>query len=191
VDFDAVVLAGGRSRRLGGIDKRQLQVGGRSLLQLACEAVGAATDIVAVGPGDLPTPAGVRWVHEQPPGGGPAAALGAALDALARSSRQLVLVLACDVPRSGEALPSLLAAASAGGADGWVAVDEDGRRQTLLAVYTRRTLHRRLQALAPLDGTALRVVLDGLDLAEVQVPPAATRDIDTWDDAQELGARRP
>ncbi|WP_157431888.1 NTP transferase domain-containing protein, partial [Actinomadura hibisca] len=41
-DFDAVVLAGGRARRLGGADKPAALVGGRPLIAWAADAAAGA-----------------------------------------------------------------------------------------------------------------------------------------------------
>jgi len=48
--FDAVVLAGGSARRLGGRDKPALDVGGRSMLDAVVTACAAADRTVVVGP---------------------------------------------------------------------------------------------------------------------------------------------
>jgi len=49
----AVILAGGRGRRLGGVDKPALRIGEHSLLDIAIDAVSGAVNrpiIVVVGP---------------------------------------------------------------------------------------------------------------------------------------------
>ena len=48
--FDAVVLAGGAARRLGGTDKPALRVDERTLLEHVVAAVAGAGRIVVVGP---------------------------------------------------------------------------------------------------------------------------------------------
>ena len=71
----------GRGRaaaRLGGQAKPQLEVGGRTMLAAVLEAVADADRRVVVGP-PQPVPEGVVRVREQPPGGGPVAALRAGL----------------------------------------------------------------------------------------------------------------
>lgn len=76
--YDAIVLAGGAARRLGGADKPGVRVGGRSLLDrvlAACRAAG--TTVVVAAP--RPTARPVEWAREDPPGGGPLAALDAGL----------------------------------------------------------------------------------------------------------------
>lgn len=47
---DAIVLAGGRASRMGGVDKPAIVVGGRSMLDAALSAVSDCTRIVVVGP---------------------------------------------------------------------------------------------------------------------------------------------
>ncbi|PBO19632.1 molybdenum cofactor guanylyltransferase, partial [Streptomyces albidoflavus] len=46
--FDAVVLAGGGARRLGGVDKPGLRVGGRALIDRVLAACGQARMTVVV-----------------------------------------------------------------------------------------------------------------------------------------------
>ncbi|WP_173921366.1 molybdenum cofactor guanylyltransferase [Agromyces sp. Marseille-P2726] len=81
--LDAIILAGGRAERLGGASKPDLVVGGRSLLSIAIDAartVGCAR-IIVVGPSELDAP-GCTVVREDPPFGGPVAAVAAGLAAL-------------------------------------------------------------------------------------------------------------
>ena len=78
--FDAIVLAGGRAARLGGVDKPALRVGERSLLgSVVGAAAGAgARLVIVVGPArpELVAELGeMRTVREEPPGGGPVLAL--------------------------------------------------------------------------------------------------------------------
>ncbi|MEE4545309.1 NTP transferase domain-containing protein [Streptomyces sp. V4-01] len=79
--YDAVVLAGGAARRLGGADKPALPVGGRMLLDRVLAACPGARATVVVGP-RRPTSRPVRWTREDPAGGGPLPALAAGLAAL-------------------------------------------------------------------------------------------------------------
>src|SRR4051794_17332844 len=72
--YAAVVLAGGRAARLGGQAKPQLAVGGRPMLATVLAAVADAEPRVVVGP-PQPVPGGVLVVREEPPRGGPGAAL--------------------------------------------------------------------------------------------------------------------
>ncbi|MET8040833.1 NTP transferase domain-containing protein [Micromonospora sp. NPDC005215] len=94
--YAAVVLAGGSARRLGGVDKPALPVGGRPMRARVLAAVSDARPRVLVGPAD-DVPEGVRVTREDPPGGGPVAAAAAGL-ALLDPETALVALLAADLP---------------------------------------------------------------------------------------------
>ncbi|MBG6101350.1 molybdopterin-guanine dinucleotide biosynthesis protein A [Micromonospora vinacea] len=94
--YAAVVLAGGAARRMGGVDKPALPVGGRPMRDRVLTAVTDATPRVLVGAADA-VPAGVLVVREDPPGGGPVAAAAAGL-ALLDPDAGLVALLAADLP---------------------------------------------------------------------------------------------
>ncbi|AKZ56874.1 Molybdopterin-guanine dinucleotide biosynthesis protein MobA [Streptomyces ambofaciens ATCC 23877] len=187
--YDAVVLAGGAARRLGGADKPGLRVGGRALLDRVLAAcAGARTTVVVAGP--RPTARPVTWAREDPPGGGPLAALAAGLG---HTSAEHVLVLSADLPFLAEpTVGHLLSALAAGDVDGVLLTDADGRDQPLVAAYRARALRRELAALtrdgADLSGLPLRRLTGALRLT--RVPDAvASFDCDTWDDIATARAR--
>src|SRR5699024_3426980 len=106
LDFDALILTGGRGRRLGGRDKAALQVAGTPLLQRALAACRGAQRVIVAG--QPPVPPGVHQVQEDPPSGGPVAGIVAGL---ARVCAPWTLVLAVDQPAAARAVPGPLAAA--------------------------------------------------------------------------------
>ncbi len=174
-EYAAVVLAGGAGRRLGGAAKPLLPVGDRPMLDRVLTAVADAAAVVVVGPADLPVPAEVLRVCEEPPGGGPVAALAAGLAALP-GGPETVAVLAADLPfLTAGAVAGLRAALDASSADGVVFVDTQGRRQTLCGVWRGQALRQRLTAAGPHPGMALRTLLTGLTVGEItgsdQPPP--------------------
>ncbi|MFJ9826841.1 DUF6457 domain-containing protein [Streptomyces sp. NPDC101160] len=80
--YDAIVLAGGSARRLGGADKPGVRVGGRPLLdRVLAGCRDARRTVVVAAPRATARP--VEWTREDPPGGGPVAALDAGLRHLA------------------------------------------------------------------------------------------------------------
>ncbi|MDX6366790.1 MAG: hypothetical protein QOK30_1866 [Nocardioidaceae bacterium] len=186
--YDAVVLAGGGGRRLGGLDKAALRIGRVPLLDRSLEAVAGASRIVVVGPARA-VPSGVLVVSDRPPGGGPVSALAAAVPTL-RSA--LVVVLACDMPFVTAAVVERLVAAGGaldhdpdvGRVDGALLVDGDGRRQYLAAAYRVPALTRALGDAGPPHGQSMRSLVRRLTVAEVAANPGETLDIDTWDDAE-------
>jgi molybdopterin-guanine dinucleotide biosynthesis protein A len=188
--YDAIVLAGGRSRRMGDVAKLGLVVGGDSLLGHACAAVSDARRLVVVGPDDQAgVPASALVVREDPPFAGPAAAIGAGVGAFEASSdaSDLVVVLAADVPRAREAVPVLLSAvADHPDHDGVVARSSDGHRQPLLAVYRMPALRATLASHAPLAGGSVMRVIASLRLLEIDVPDDVLADVDTPADLHRL-----
>lgn len=183
---DAIVLAGGSGRRLGGVDKATLSVAGRSLLDRALEAVDRAGQIVVVGPVDVPRR--VRQVVEDPPGGGPVAGLVAGMTALAdgREPAEWVAVVAVDQPAAAEALAPLLSAAGQPKCrtDGFCQEDAGGHPQWLLAVYRRESLARALEPVGTGHGVSVRQLVSELNLARIREGAASVGDIDTWEDHQ-------
>lgn len=178
--YDALVLAGGSARRLGGVDKPGLLVGGSSLLDRVLSAVTGAGRVVVVGP-RRPTATPVRWVREDPPGGGPAAALAAGLPVL---QAEWVAVLAADLPFLDVVTVDRLRAAAMDG-DGALLVDQDGRDQLLLGVWRTAALRDALPAHPA--GARIAVVLDALRAVRLPVAAAGPgahpwQDVDTDED---------
>ena len=95
--FCAVVLAGGTAARMGGVDKAAVELHGRTLLELALDALVDAAEVVVVAPAPVPTSRPVTFVCEDPPRGGPVAGLRTGVDALQRRPARGG-VLAVDIP---------------------------------------------------------------------------------------------
>lgn len=189
--YDAIVLAGGAAKRLGGADKPGLRVGGRALLDRVLAACADAGTTVVVGD-RRPTVRAVAWAREEPHGGGPLAALGAGVR---HTSAEQVLVLSADLPFLGADTVRALRDASGPGAgvDGALCTDEDGRDQPLVAVYRAEPLRRELALLAAehggLGGLPLRLLTHELTLRRVSAGPLASFDCDTWEDIASARAR--
>jgi molybdopterin-guanine dinucleotide biosynthesis protein A len=199
--FDAVVLAGGAARRLGGADKPGVRVGGRALLDRVLSAcAGAAVTVVVADP--RPTARPVCWAREEPPGGGPVAALDAGLR---HTTAPVVVVLSADLPFLDAAtVRRLTAALEESGAEGALLRDADGRDQPLVAAYRADALRRELARLAAgngehtehtgpadrggLGGLPLRRLTGALRLTRAD-HPVASFDCDTWDDIAAARAR--
>ncbi|MHB9860482.1 NTP transferase domain-containing protein [Streptomyces sp. YIM S03343] len=187
--YDAVVLAGGAARRLGGADKPGVRVGGRQLLDRVLAACADAHGTVVVAD-PRPTARPVRWAREDPPGGGPLAALGAGL---VGTTAEHVLVLSADLPfLAGATVRDLLTALRDSTADGAVLTDAEGHDQPLVAAYRASALRRELAALTAarggLAGLPVRRLTAALDLTRVP-DPVASFDCDTWDDIASARAR--
>ncbi|MPV49080.1 NTP transferase domain-containing protein [Pseudactinotalea sp. HY160] len=205
----AVILAGGRGSRLGGVRKAELRVDGDALLAYVLAAVEACSERVVVGFPDLDVPAGVVLTREDPPGSGPAAGIAAGM-ARVGAGADWVLVLACDLPGAGEIVPELLAAAAAAPAQvesilartpsadlppgdragdrggdraGVRAGDVEGRTEWLTGIHRAGALRRVIAARGEglIDGSVRRLFAS-MRQATIAAPPGSTRDVDTWED---------
>jgi molybdopterin-guanine dinucleotide biosynthesis protein A len=174
--YDAIVLAGGGAARLGGADKPQLLVGGRTLLDRAVAAVADATRVIVVGPRQ-PVDGTVTFAREEPPGGGPVAAIAAALPL---TSADAVVVLAADLPEIAPAVPTLLGKLPTSGMA--VLVDETGRPNHLAAAWRRDSLAAALAAVGDPVGASMRALASGVRQVPVADEAGWGRDCDTWDD---------
>ncbi|WP_194815117.1 NTP transferase domain-containing protein [Nocardia sp. XZ_19_385] len=146
---DAIVLAGGRASRMGGVDKPAIVIGGRSMLDAALAAVAGCARTVVVGPHRPELDPSILQVREVPPGSGPVAAIEVGLHALHPGPAPLVVVLAADMPfLTDTAIGELLRHENETGADAVFAADTSGRPQYLIGVWRRSAL---VAALAELD----------------------------------------
>ncbi|MFF0910767.1 DUF6457 domain-containing protein [Microbacterium enclense] len=182
VSADAILLAGGRGSRLGGAVKPLLAVRGTTLLAAAVAAVRAVgVDRVVVAAPLLDAGLAVDWVREDPPFGGPVAGIVAALPRVGAAE---VWLLACDLADPGAAVTALAAVEILG--DG-VCLGDGESAQWLIGRYRTDAL-RQAASLLPDRGrdASMRALLGRLEVAVVPVAAALTRDIDTWDDLNDV-----
>ncbi len=213
-DVDVIVLAGGRARRLGGVDKASMRVGARTLLGYIMDQLGPQRAIAVVGPQKLASLEhgalfGDDFAHrvltrEVPDFGGPAAGIASGVAALGnrRVRGNFTAILPVDAPWAPAALPELLAALTSEehgpeihGPELAVAVDAGGREQWLTCVARSDALARRVEAAGELDGTSALKLLAPLKTRFVTMTqPAKAQlvlDIDTPEDARRLGVSLP
>jgi molybdopterin-guanine dinucleotide biosynthesis protein A len=181
--YDAIVLSGGTSRRLDGVDKADLDIGGATLLERAVASVASADrSIVVADP--RPLTRSVMWTREEPPGAGPVAATAAGF---AKTRAPIVVVIACDMPMLTASTVQRLRAAldtSSAETDAAMLVDDNGRRQPLAAAYHRDVLAAAFNALGDPRNQSMRVLVAPMQIVEVASVGAETLDCDTWEDVR-------
>jgi molybdopterin-guanine dinucleotide biosynthesis protein A len=141
--FTSVVLAGGKSRRMGK-DKALLPIDGQPMIRsLVQSLIPLSKDvIVSVSDGERheelrqALPAGVRVVNDERPGQGPLMGIYAGLKA---SETDVNLVVACDIPEIDPGFITEMRS-FAGDYDVVAAVDKEGRPNALLALYRRSVI---------------------------------------------------
>ena len=203
----AIVIAGGEARRFGA-DKLALRdAQGRSLLQVTVAGVAEVADpVIVVGPEppgfrQLHDPAtassvvqlaetgsgAIVWTREDPPGGGPCAALLAGLACLPGDATH-VAVLAGDAPAGGAAVTALRRVIDDAAAA--VVTDASGREQPMTAVYAVQALRAAVAAYGDGRDMSIRQVLDDLrpqTIVAIIDQWSASIDIDRPEDAGRLG----
>ena len=184
----AIVLAGGGSRRMGGVDKAALVVAGVPMLERVLAAARPlCSRLVVVGPARPTAVAGVDFVQEPAPGGGPVPAVAAGLDAVAAgggAAVDVVLVLAADLPLLAAAdLGRLLDRLTAGpSVDAVAAADHRGGPNPLLAAY-------RVAAVVTAGGPGSPAAgLLPARVATVDLGPEATLNVNRRDDLDRAAA---
>ena len=150
----ALVLAGGRARRLGGIDKALIEIRGVTMLDRVLGAAAPHCDqLVVVGPPRETTVPGVRFTIELEPGGGPVPAVAAGLDKATEA--QEVVVLAVDLPLlRDEHVQTLFVGLAEEGVAAVAAADHWGRANPLLAAYRADALRAVVDGAGPGDPAA-------------------------------------
>lgn len=172
--FSAAILAGGRARRLGGVDKSALAVGTSSILDRQLSLLrGLTPHILIVASDRSRAPAvDVPVVVDRITGAG---SLGGLYTALMEAPTEQILVIACDMPFL--TAPFLLRLAALGvNADAAVPRDVRGRHP-LCASYARRVAGH-LKARIDRGDLRVREALDGLDVRELGPDELAPLDPD-------------
>ncbi|UNK71431.1 NTP transferase domain-containing protein [Microbacterium sp. H1-D42] len=192
VSVAAILLVGGRSRRMGGGYKPLIEVGGSSLFGRAVAALSDAgcAPIIAAGP-VLDEHAPVQWAREDPPFTGPVAGIAAAMAVLRDSAAappEWMLVLAGDLPHAPRVVERLVAVTEASDADACV-FRADGHPQWLAGIYRTTALRAALDALGDaVADAAARTLLGDLEITWLSDDDGITADIDTPADLARIRA---
>lgn len=127
-DATALILAGGRATRLGGVDKRELVVDGRTIFARQCEVLlPRVAEIIVSSPRPAP---GYRTVADAVGGAGP---LGGIAAGLAAATTPWLIVIAGDMPHVTGPLIELMLAHATAEVDG-VGLRAGGLPEPLLCV---------------------------------------------------------
>jgi molybdopterin-guanine dinucleotide biosynthesis protein A len=180
-----LLLTGGASRRMG-TPKATLVLDGERLADRAAATLARVCDpVLELGPGFT----ALTVAREDPPGGGPLAALVAGADAVPTPGP--IVLLACDLLFAAELLARV---ATWPGATTVVPVDRDGVVQPVCARYSTTAVARARDFLEAGE-RSLRALIDGLDPTDLvrvtDIDPHHLVDVDTPDEAARWGVRDP
>ena len=171
----AVILAGGEARRLGGISKAELRIGGRRLIDRVGERLSTCAPVlISVGPQGAPIPGAIgeaEAIFDSSEGHrGPLADLAAAAQRLSTmaSPPELVISAAVDTPF----LPAdYVARLVEGIGDAKAAVaTADGQPYPTNAIWRLAALCGALKDLGKERSTGPRAIAAGLGATEIAFP---------------------
>lgn len=194
--FDAVVLAGGASSRLGR-NKLNEPLDTETVLQHTVGSLEQATTVVVVGTSSTVDVNKLRWmvdrtdenlilVSEEPPGSGPAMGIAAGIRALPGEPKSSpVLVVGGDMPFVGNAIQELFA--PLGESEVAVLVDDEGHKQFLASAWSRDALLTATSATKP--GDSVQSLFDSGTAARVKDQFGASFDINQEDDLEQARKR--
>ena len=135
--FGGLILAGGRSRRMGQC-KATLTVRGETLLEHTVRQLAGFPELwLSANDSELAKGLPVRLVADRYPGAGPLAGLEAALT---ETACEALVCVPCDLPNLTAAVPRLLAERFSPELDALVLADSAGRLHPLCGIYHRRAL---------------------------------------------------
>ncbi|WP_404473620.1 molybdenum cofactor guanylyltransferase [Microbacterium aerolatum] len=186
----AILLVGGRSRRMGGGSKPLLEVGGQTLFARAVHALTDAgcTPIIAAGP-VLDEDATVLWVREDPPFSGPVAGIAAALGALPAPEPEWMLLLAGDLPHAPRVVDRLHERTRNSDDVEAHVFTADEHPQWLAGAYRTAALRRAIGALdGGFENVSCRAALGALEISWLNDEAGDTADIDTPADLDRIRA---
>lgn len=211
-DVIAIVLAGGRSRRLAGATpaggKAALELEGESMLGLVCGTLaGAAARVLVVAAAGQTLPplaAGVEVIRDTRPGAGPLAAIhdGLVHASAVHPAARIAVIASCDVPAVHPAVVRLLIARTRQPGVAWAVPLVGGHPQVLVSAMATSLLGRVSDAVAA-GLTSPRAVLAAVvasdpkavhhvseaELGAVDPSLASFADVDTPADLARLRAR--
>ena len=175
----AIVLAGGKSRRMGQ-DKNFLKIQGRPMIEHIVVQVSPWFDEVFIGAND-PTKFSFlqrRVVPDREPGMGPLMGL---LSCLAESRHELNFVTACDIPTlDSHFLMRMIQAAE--GYDIVIPLSPDQRPEPLLAVY-RKSVCASAEQVLQRGGRRMSDLFDLVKVKTVTMPESGWyRNLNTMED---------
>lgn len=185
----AIILGGGRSSRMG-TPKGELQLQGRSLLELAVGALGFVDEMVLVAP-TTPLPnlrvlPAIHFTLEEPRFGGPVAGIAAGVTVLAtRPAEEATYLLPCDLPDPSGTVAMLRHQPVF--EDGLVLQDDAGWPQFLLGKYHLGALRDRIAALGEVRNVSVRRFFEPVNLTKIPVATQLVADVDTPEQARLAG----
>lgn len=188
--IDVIIVAGGRGKRMGGIDKAAVTVNGERLIDYLLDEVSvldALQQVVVVSSRNLSIRPGVKITAEDPPFSGPVAGILAGVTELRDAAAERTAILAVDAPESATLIPELNEALD--GSDAQVAVirEAEGHLQPLCAVWDTESLWLALNEMGETADKPAKALIAAAGAVTELAGSGEERDYDTLEELAGFG----
>lgn len=188
--LDVIIVAGGRAKRMGGVDKAAVTVNGERLIDHLLDEVSvldALQQVIVVSSRDLQVRPGVKLTAEEPAFSGPVAAIYAGAAALHERAAERTAILAVDAPESANLIPELTEALDESGAEAAVIREESGHLQPLCAVWHTESLWLAINELGETADRPVKALLEQANSVTEVAGTGEERDYDTLHELADFG----
>ncbi len=173
LSVQTIVIAGGKSSRMDYVDKLNLPLSGKTLLEIAIANAVGKTFLST----NLDRNFGeIKTVKDLVSDGGPAVGVWSCLQFV---DAEYVLLIAADQPFISNYLSDLITKAISHHSGAWLKVD--GELQPFASCVKSSLLYESLKDSQGVS-ESMKQILNTLDLAQISVKPKGVWDIDTWAD---------
>lgn len=188
--IDVIIVAGGRGKRMGGVDKATVTVNGERLIDLLLDEVSildALQQVVVVSSRNLSIRPGVKTTAEDPPFSGPVAGILAGVDALRDAAADRTAILAVDAPESATLIPELNEALDDSDAQVAVIREAGGHLQPLCAVWDTESLWLALNEMGETADKPAKALIAAAEAITEVAGSGEERDYDTLEELADFG----
>lgn len=188
--IDVIIVAGGRGKRMGGVDKATVTVNGERLIDHLLDEVSildALQQVVVVSSRNLSIRPGVKTTAEDPPFSGPVAGILAGVDALRDAAADRTAVLAVDAPESATLIPELNEALDDSDAQVAVIREAGGHLQPLCAVWDTESLWLALNEMGETADKPAKALIAAAGAVTEVAGTGEERDYDTLEELADFG----
>ena len=177
--MSVVLLTGGKGTRMGGVSKAELTLNGYTFRNRILLALISVPQIIVVGPTFTAENPKISFTREQPIGGGPVAAISAAIPLV---GHEFVGILSVDAPFAVSPLLEMYRVMEQDSIDEALVATDGNHESYLVSVYRRDALIRALSQLGKAENASMKSLLSHIEYGSVQFPRHQLIDVNTPED---------
>ena len=177
--LSVVLLTGGKGLRMGGVSKAELTLNGYTFRDRILLALISVPQIIVVGPTFPAENPKISFTRDQPIGGGPVAAISAAIPLV---GHEFVGILSVDAPFAVSPLLEMYRVMEQDSIDEALVATDGNHESYLVSVYRRDALIRALSQLGKAENASMKSLLSHIEYGSVQFPRHQLIDVNTPED---------